>query len=60
MSKDSMDIHVEKLEDGLRIEIRGKGIPECCVGMSSAMAKIASFCCSPANTEEKKEKNKGE
>ena len=60
MLKDGMDIHVEKLKDGLRIEIRGEGISECCTGGPSTMAKMMTLCCLSSEKEEKDEQGKQE
>ena len=57
MSKDSTDIHVEKIDDGLRIEIRGRNVPGCCAGMDSSMAQFMSQCCTPTKSEAEEEKN---
>jgi len=56
MFKDSMDIHVEKMDDGLRIEIRGEGIPGCCAEMASSMPQFMNHCCKPGKSEAEEEK----
>ncbi len=51
-----MDIHVEKTDDGLRIEIRGEGIPGCCAEMASSMPQFMNHCCKPGKSEAEEEK----